>query len=97
MRGRGVAPRPCVGEGGATWVPCQLWASPPRRSGVWTVCLHINGWSDADVDTFADNIERYRPLISDLSEVVDRQGTRRRSLDDVAYGAYRRTRARLSR
>lgn len=93
----GFARRPYMGERGATWVPCQLWDFRPRRSGVWTVCMHINSWSAADVDTFAANIERYRPLISDLSEVTDMHGFRRRGLDDIAYVAYRRARARLGR
>lgn len=93
----GFARRPYLDKRGATWVPCQLWDFRLRRSGVWTVCMHINSWSDADVDTFAANIERYRPLISDLSEVTEQHGARRRSLDDVAYAAYRRARARLGR
>lgn len=93
----GFARRPYLDKRGATWVPCQLWDFRPRWSGVWTVCLHINGWSAADVDTFAANIERYRPLISDLSEVTDQHGSRRRSLDDLAYTTYRRARARLGR
>ncbi len=93
----GFARRPYSDGQGVTWVPSQLWDFRPRRSGVWTVCLHINGWNSADVDAFAGNIERYRPMISSLSEVIDRDGSRRRSLGDEAYARYRRTRARLGR
>lgn len=48
---------------GAIWVPQQLWRFRPMPAGLWTVCLHGNGYDAAAIDrlgvalaTYADRI-----------------------------------------
>ncbi|SPE19204.1 conserved hypothetical protein [Candidatus Sulfotelmatomonas gaucii] len=44
----GFARRPFL-CGEITWIPQQLWAAEEKASGVWTICMHPNTASDADV------------------------------------------------
>lgn len=32
---------------GVKWIPMQLWSPVPRRSGLWTICVHPNTTDDA--------------------------------------------------
>lgn len=37
-------------HGGLVWIPQQLWAPESKPSGLWTICLHANTATDAQVD-----------------------------------------------
>jgi predicted deacetylase len=80
---------------GMLWVPQQLWRLLERRWGVWTVCLHPNGWDRRRVDAFARDLRAFRDRIVDLRSVVDRYGERRRSPADIAFDRLRHARRRV--
>lgn len=44
----GLARVPFV-RGGAAWIPQQLWAPVHKKKGLWTICLHPNTMSDAQI------------------------------------------------
>lgn len=37
----GFARRPFL-RGGLTWIPQQIWGPVEKRTGLWTICLHVN-------------------------------------------------------
>jgi predicted deacetylase len=55
---------------GALWVPQQIWRLRPMRSGLWTVCLHSNDFSEADIKKFARDIEKYAPAIITFDQAI---------------------------
>jgi len=61
---------------GALWVPQQLWRFRPMPFGVWTVCYHHNGFNDAELRRFENDIATYAARISSLS-ALQQQGTAR--------------------
>ena len=67
------------------WVPQQLWSLAPRVSGLWTVCLHPNSMSCADMDNFAKQLssEYYRERTVSMDDVE--LAGRRRSVFDHIY------------
>jgi len=85
---------------GMMWVPQQLWHFRRMSIGIWTICLHLNSWSLADVDRFHFNVQEFADVLTDWCSVVSRYKDRRRSPMDyafsTAYYAYRWTRHRLA-
>lgn len=55
---------------GALWIPQQLWRFRPFPGGIWTVCHHINDYSDVDIERFAKELSSYRNKITSLDEVL---------------------------
>jgi peptidoglycan/xylan/chitin deacetylase (PgdA/CDA1 family) len=81
---------PAIDEYGLTWIPQQLWSFRRRPFGVWTICFHINRWTDSDVSAFRENVKRFRYAISSIDEITALYGHRRTSALDVGLGrAYR--------
>jgi predicted deacetylase len=67
---------------GLIWVPQQLWGFRWRPFGVWTVCQHVNSWTERDVAAFAESIATYRTHIADLGRVTQRFASRERQAWD---------------
>jgi predicted deacetylase len=81
---------PHVDEFGLTWLPQQLWDFRRRPFGTWTISFHINQWTDADVEQFDRDAERYGELISSFEAIVQKDFTRQSSVwRSAASGAYR--------
>ena len=57
-------------RGRSTWIPQQLWRLRWMPTGLWTVCYHINAWSNADVAGFSANLRRFRRQVVSLPEVL---------------------------
>lgn len=72
------------------WFPQQLWKLVRIPIGVWTVCLHINGWSEADVQGWLGAIRRFARRIGDM-QVLSKAyaGRGRSSVDRALWGAAR--------
>jgi predicted deacetylase len=83
----GIA-RDAYDEAGFFWLPQQLWSLAPRRSGLWTVCLHPNSLREADFDRLAEQLASpgYRERIIAVDQVE--RTSRRRSLADRVYAGY---------
>jgi predicted deacetylase len=43
-------------QDGFHWLPQQLWSLVPKREGLWTVCLHPNTMTDADIQLLASRL-----------------------------------------
>jgi predicted deacetylase len=95
----GFALEPFSDERGVTWVPQQLWRFRRMPFGVWTVCFHHNGWTARHLARFADDVVRFRPVITELGSVVKGSSSRRRgpldALAAVAFLGAHRARRRL--
>ena len=74
---------------GAAWVPQQLWRLKRRGRSPWTVCYHINRWTDADVAAFRD-VARFAAALIDFATVCDGYPPRRATaLDWSTHRLYR--------
>jgi predicted deacetylase len=70
---------------GTFWIPQQLWDFQPAPAGVWTICFHVNGWKDSDMQNFRKNLDRYADNIASLDDVVEKYGDRRRRWTEFIY------------
>ena len=67
----GLTCRPFTDARGLVWIPCQLWEEvEPQRHGVWTVCYHHNGWSEASARQFRANVTKFRERITSVPDVL---------------------------
>jgi predicted deacetylase len=82
----GFAALPYEDDAGLFWIPQQMWRFRRMPFGVWTVCLHPNGWSAAAVSRFSGNISKYRARIVSFDTVVNRYRGRRRTSTDRVLG-----------
>jgi predicted deacetylase len=75
---------------GMVWIPQQLWSFRYRPFGTWTICFHINTWTDGDIVALESSILKYRARISTFSEIVKKYAHRRKTFwDSVTESAYR--------
>jgi peptidoglycan/xylan/chitin deacetylase (PgdA/CDA1 family) len=56
-------------EAAFTWIPQQIWHLRYLPNGVWTVCLHPNTMSRADLQDLVETLPRYRPAITELAAI----------------------------
>jgi predicted deacetylase len=91
----GFFPVPLVDRFRITWVPQQLWSYRWRPFGVWTICFHINSWTEADIAAFKDHTLRYREAISRFETVVEQSPVRRQTVSDVIAGRVYRSATQL--
>ena len=90
----GIALNPYYDDG-FYWLPQQLWSLEPRQSGLWTVCLHPNSMSQADIDHLAKQLTSpyYRNRIFAADDIEG--SLRSRSLRDRLYALYFWNRGRI--
>lgn len=72
---------PGLDRNGIFWVPQQLWKLRPMPPGVWTVCLHLNGWTAREIEIF-DRMLSSNLRITNLEEVLVSFSKRRLSRTD---------------
>lgn len=70
---------------GFDWVPQQLWSFAPKRSGVWTVCLHPGSLDAEGLAKLVESLRDYRETITSLDEVF--LSGRPLALSDRIYAA----------
>jgi predicted deacetylase len=78
---------PNLDSRGMFWIPQQLWRFRPLPFGVWTVCLHINGWGPEDLKRFERAIKEYRTQIVSFDYAITFHGQRRRDWKDKVVQA----------
>lgn len=83
----GFSLHPYHDSDGMLWIPQQLWRFRKMPVGVWTVCLHLNRWTTADIDQFRSDLEKFKPMLTDLYSTVARYRKRRRSASDALFSA----------
>lgn len=82
-------------ELGFYWLPQQLWSVVPKDSGLWTICLHPNTMTAAQIDDLERSLGT-SAIASRLICVHDVElKKRRRSLADRAYSVWFWQRKRL--
>jgi len=80
----GFAFLPYEDDAGLFWIPQQMWRFRRMPFGLWTICMHPNGWSPASLRRFAANVSKYRDQIVSFDTVADRyRGRKRTSADHV--------------
>jgi hypothetical protein len=67
----GFYPFPRRDRFGMIWVPQQLWSFKLRVCGVWTVCSHINSWSNRNICEFEAALNRFRENIADVRIILN--------------------------
>jgi len=82
---------------GMLWIPQQLWQFQQRSRGVWTVCIHLNGWGDDDIARFREHLVRFASRTTDVPSVIASYGRRRRSAFDRLADLRMRAGLRLRR
>lgn len=70
---------------GTVWVPQQLWRFRKMPFGLWTVCMHFNGWNSGDILRFETDLRQFSGALTDWNSVISRYQHRRRSSVDVAF------------
>lgn len=80
---------PFTDSQGILWVPQQLWSFRYRPCGVWTICFHINGWTEGDFAEFTAGMSTNRNRISNFFHVSKMFRGRRGSVwDSLTADAY---------
>lgn len=52
------------------WVPQQLWKFRHFRSGIWTVCYHVNGMKKKELDKICSDLISYKKSITSLDNLL---------------------------
>jgi predicted deacetylase len=72
----GYSMLPHIDGRGMIWVPQQLGGFRSMPGGLWTVCLHINGWCPAAIREFRTDLDTYRGRISGFPKILARYSRR---------------------
>lgn len=78
--GYALAPYRC--KRGLVWVPQQLGSFRHMPFGMWTVCLHVNDWTEQDIVAFDAHLAEFRPRIVTFDALRERFGTRHEAWTD---------------
>jgi len=96
----GFALRPFTHHG-LTWLPQQLWAPATRTSGLWTICMHPNTATDAQVQRFRDFLraraDQFTTVDRVIAEYCPKPLTTAEQFTGYSSVLLRRTRSALSR
>ena len=65
----GLARTPFV-RYGVTWIPQQLWRPVAKRKGLWTICIHANNASDADVEQLCGFVAAHAAQFTSIEQVL---------------------------
>ncbi len=81
---------PHLDSHGMVWIPQQLWRFRSMPFGLWTVCLHTNRWTAADIDRFRSDVRQFASVITDLPSILAAYRNRKMGMADLLFwGAYR--------
>jgi predicted deacetylase len=64
----GIALRPF--KRGLTWIPQQLWAPIHKSNGLWTICVHSNTATDAQVSELRAFLAGHAPQFTSVCRVL---------------------------
>jgi predicted deacetylase len=59
-------------QSGLTWIPQQLWAPVEKERGLWTVCVHPNTASDAEIAALRSFLDLHAAQFTSLDCVLFR-------------------------
>jgi predicted deacetylase len=55
---------------GVTWIPQQLWGPFEKSKGLWTICIHPNSASAAEVDQLCDFVRAHSEQFTSVERVM---------------------------
>jgi len=71
------------------WIPQQLWRFRRMPLGVWTICLHVNHWTQEDVVRFRSELREFAPVLTEWRSIVASYQNRKPNPFDALFsGAY---------
>ncbi|HEY3839158.1 MAG TPA: DUF2334 domain-containing protein [Bryobacteraceae bacterium] len=90
----GYSVLPYVCEQGMLWIPQQLGWFRKMPLGTWTVCLHVNPWTRAQMARFPQDLQAFRESIVALGDIRRNYQHRRQALSDhLFYNCFRTIRS----
>lgn len=66
----GYALYPYQDERGMVWIPQQVGRFRNLPIGIWTICFHFNLWNEEQLKTFRADLQRFRPQILTVEDVL---------------------------
>lgn len=57
-------------RGGLTWIPQQIWGPVEKRTGLWTMCLHVNTMTVQQFDNLAAFIRDHAGQFTSVEEAL---------------------------
>lgn len=82
-------------RGGVVWLPQQLWQPVEQRSGLWTICIHPNTATDADLRTLDDFLAAHSRQFTSFDRISEDYIPRQFSLRNSIASTFALTRIRL--
>jgi predicted deacetylase len=79
----GYAIYPYQDAEGVTWIPQQFGRFRKLPFGVWTICCHFNLWTDAETDSFRQDLRKHRRHFTAVTDVVKIYCDHRRNWFDL--------------
>ncbi|HEY1804711.1 MAG TPA: DUF2334 domain-containing protein [Terracidiphilus sp.] len=84
-------------RGGATWIPQQLWGPVDKPKGLWTICVHPNSASDADISALRQFLTLHADQFTSVDRVLFRSETTTLTLSEYLYAEAALWRLKASR
>jgi predicted deacetylase len=82
---------------GATWIPQQLWGPIDKPKGLWTICVHPNTASDADISALRAFLSAHADQFTSVDRVLFRSQPTTLTLSEFLYAEAARWRLKASR
>lgn len=84
-------------RGGATWIPQQLWGPVDKPKGLWTICVHANTATDADISSLRAFLTVHADQFTSVDRVLFRTQPTTLTLGEYVYAEAALWRLRASR
>ena len=84
-------------RGGATWIPQQLWGPVDKPKGLWTICVHANTASDADISALHAFLSVHADQFTSVDRVLFRSQPTTLTLAEYLYAEAALWRLKASR
>ncbi|MGB8029319.1 MAG: DUF2334 domain-containing protein [Terracidiphilus sp.] len=84
-------------RGGATWIPQQLWGPVDKPKGLWTICVHANTASDADISALRAFLTVHADQFTSVDRVLFRSQPTTLTLAEYLYAEAALWRLKASR
>ena len=68
---------------GTCWLPQQIWRFRKVPDGVFTICMHPNGWTQKQTLSFKADMRMHAGQITSVAEVIQEFGNRAKTFGDV--------------
>jgi hypothetical protein len=84
-------------RGGVTWIPQQLWGPVDKPKGLWTICMHANTASDADISALHAFLSVHADQFTSVDRVLFRSQPTTLTLAEYLYAEAALWRLKASR